>query len=114
MNRLDEPFSVEVCDLFDDCYEILLQMLARFFAHTEESEDELKALVDAAIDAMFTVIEPLGVYATTLPAGRRIPVSTRAPGSTSSAPCTRCRTGTPPGSSSRSGCESSRCTAPSW
>ena len=54
VNLLDEPFSVEVCDLFDDCYEILLQMLARFFAHTEESEDDLKALVDAAIDGMFT------------------------------------------------------------
>ena len=37
--------------------------------HTEESADELKALVDTAVDGMFTVIEPLGVYATTLPAG---------------------------------------------
>ena len=80
VNRLDEPFSVEVCDLFDDCYEILLQMLARFFAHTEESEDELKALVDAAIDAMFTVIELLGVYATTLPAGPSYPGLNAGPG----------------------------------
>lgn len=80
VNLLDEPFSVEVCDLFDDCYEILLQMLARFFAHTEESEDELKALVNAAIDAMFTVIEPLGVYATTLPAGPSHPGLNAGPG----------------------------------
>ena len=80
VNLLDEPFSVEVCDLFDDCYEILLQMLARFFAHTEESEDELKALVEAAIDAMFTVIEPLGVYATTLPAGPSYPGLNAGPG----------------------------------
>ncbi len=80
VNLLDEPFSVEVCDLFDDCYEILLQMLARFFAHTEESENELKALVDAAIDGMFTVIEPLGVYATTLPAGPSHPGLNAGPG----------------------------------
>jgi hypothetical protein len=79
-NLLDDPFSVEVCDLFDDCYEILLQMLARFFAHTEESEGELKALVDAAIDGMFTVIEPLGVYATTLPAGPSHPGLNAGPG----------------------------------
>ncbi len=80
VNLLDEPSSVEVCDLFDDCYEILLQMLARFFAHTEESEDELKALVGAAIDARFAVIEPLGVYATTLPAGPSHPGLNAGPG----------------------------------
>lgn len=56
-------------DLFNDAYEVLLLMLARFFAHTGETEDELKLLIDVAITEMFDVIEPLGELLTALPAG---------------------------------------------
>ncbi len=69
VNLIGDPQSMHVCNLFDGCYEALVLMLARFFAHTEETEEELKTLIDVAIDAMFNVIEPLGELITTLPAG---------------------------------------------
>ena len=80
VNIIDDPFSVEVCDLFDDCYEVLLQMLARFFAHTEETPAELKALANVAVDVMFVAIGPLGDMITTLPAGPSHPGLNAGPG----------------------------------
>lgn len=79
-NVIDDPFSVEVCDLFDDCYELMLLMLARFFAHTEETQAELKALAGTAVDVMFAAIEPLGNMITTLPAGPSHPGLNAGPG----------------------------------
>ena len=55
-NLVDDPTSAAVCDLFDGCYEVLLLSLARFFAHTEESDEELHTLIDVAIDAMFVLM----------------------------------------------------------
>ena len=80
VNVIDDPFSVELCDLFDDCYEVLLQMLARFFAHTDETPAELKALADIAVDVMFVAIVPLGNLITTLPAGPSHPGLNAGPG----------------------------------
>ena len=50
-------------------YEILLQIFERFFAHTEETDAQLKVLADATIALMLAVIKPLGDLITTLPAG---------------------------------------------
>lgn len=79
-NIIDDPYSVEVCDLFDDSYEVVLQILARFFSHTEESPAELKALADVSVDAMFVAIKPLGDLITTLPAGPSHPGLNAGPG----------------------------------
>ena len=69
VNLIDDPFSVEVCDLFDDCYEVLLQMLAHFFAHTEETTTELKALADATGSSKpLSVASPADVNSNVLPA----------------------------------------------
>src|SRR5271165_4246593 len=66
-------------DLFNVSYEILLLMLQRFFAHTEETEPQLKALADATIALMFGAIKPLGDLVTTLPAGPEYPGRTAGP-----------------------------------
>ena len=69
VNLIKDPFSVEVCDLFNGTYEVMMQILLRFFAHGEEVDAELKLLIDTAIGAMIGVIKPLGELLTALPAG---------------------------------------------
>ena len=66
-------------DLFNVSYEILLQILQRFFAHTEETDAQLKALADASVNLMFEVVKPLGDLVTTLPAGPEYPGRTAGP-----------------------------------
>jgi CDGSH-type Zn-finger protein/truncated hemoglobin YjbI len=60
-------------DLFNVSYEVLLQMLERYFAHTEETDAELATLADTTIALMVTVLKPLGDLITTLPAGPNHP-----------------------------------------
>src|SRR5690242_19424450 len=74
-----DPIARQVMDLFNVSYEILLLMLQRFFAHTEETDPQLKALADASVDLMFGAIEPIGDLVTTLPAGPEYPGRTAGP-----------------------------------
>jgi CDGSH-type Zn-finger protein/truncated hemoglobin YjbI len=74
-----DPITRQVMDLFNVSYEILLLMLQRFFAHTEETDPQLKVLADASVNLMFGAIEPLGDLVTTLPAGQEYPGRTAGP-----------------------------------
>jgi CDGSH-type Zn-finger protein/truncated hemoglobin YjbI len=74
-----DPLTRQVMDLFNVTYEILLLMLQRFFAHTEETGAQLKALADATVALMFRAIKPLGDAVTTLPAGPGYPGRTAGP-----------------------------------
>jgi CDGSH-type Zn-finger protein/truncated hemoglobin YjbI len=74
-----DPIARQVMDLFNVSYEILLLMLQRFFAHTEETDPQLKALADASVNLMFGAIEPLGDLVSTLPAGPEYPGRTAGP-----------------------------------
>jgi hypothetical protein len=65
--------TARVVDLFNVSYEILLQVLYRFFAHTEETDEELMTLADVAVGIMFTLISPLGEAITRLPVGPHHP-----------------------------------------
>ena len=76
---ITDPVTCEVAELFNASYEILLQLLSRFFLHTDTTRAELKALSDTAIDSMFNVIEPLGRLVTTLPVGKNQPGKTAGP-----------------------------------
>jgi CDGSH-type Zn-finger protein/truncated hemoglobin YjbI len=69
MPLITERLTARVTDLFNVGYEILLQIFERFFAHTEETDAQLKVLADATITLMLGVIKPLGDLITTLPAG---------------------------------------------
>ena len=74
-----DPLTRQVMDLFNVSYEVLLLMLQRFFAHTEETDAQLKALADAAVNLMFQAIKPIGDLVTTLPAGPDYPARTAGP-----------------------------------
>ena len=96
---IDDPLTARVTDLFNVAYEILLQILERFFAHTEETDAQLKTLADATIGLMFGAIKPLGDLITTLPVGPSSPGRERRAraSSCSTKATTCCRTGTRPG-----------------
>jgi hypothetical protein len=66
-------------DLFNVSYEILLQLLERYFAHTEETDAQLGTLADAAVTLMSGVLNPLGDVITTLPVGPEHPGRTAGP-----------------------------------
>ena len=74
-----DPLAQRVMDLFNVCYEILLLMLQRFFAHTEETDAQLKALADGIYALMAQALKPLGDIITQLPAGREYPGQTTGP-----------------------------------
>ena len=75
----DDPVTAKVMDLFNVAYEILLQILERFFAHTDETDAQLKTLADATMGLMFGAIKPLGDLITTLPAGPSYPGANAGP-----------------------------------
>ncbi len=66
-------------DLFNVGYEILLQILERYFAHTEETDAQLATLASAAVTLMAGVLRPLGDLITTLPVGPEHPGRTAGP-----------------------------------
>jgi hypothetical protein len=66
-------------DLFNVSYEILLQILERYFAHTEETDAQLSTLAGAAMNLMFGALKPLGDLITTLPTGPDHPGRTAGP-----------------------------------
>ena len=70
---VDDLVTAKIMDLFNVAYEILLQILERFFAHTDETDAQLKTLADTTMGLMFSVIKPLGDLITTLPAGPSYP-----------------------------------------
>ncbi len=76
---ITDPLTARVADLFNVGYEILLQTLERFFAHTEETDAQLQTLADVTIALMSQVLRPLGDLITTLPAGPDYPGLTAGP-----------------------------------
>src|SRR5262245_39278057 len=70
---IGEPVTSRCGDLLNVSYEILLQMLERFFAHTEETDAQLTTLANAALALMVGAIKPLGDLLTTLPVGSEHP-----------------------------------------
>ena len=51
----------------------MLQLLTRFFTHTDETDEQLGVLIDAAIGLMSGVLRPLATGLTTLPVGEAHP-----------------------------------------
>jgi hypothetical protein len=66
---IGDRVTARCTDLFNVSYEILLQILERYFAHTEETDAQLSTLANAAVTLMAGVLRPLGDLITTLPAG---------------------------------------------
>lgn len=76
---LGDERAVELAELCNLAYEAVLWLLTRFFTHTDESEEQLDALVEGAITMMAGVLRPLGVALTRLPAGPAHPGRTAGP-----------------------------------
>ena len=66
---ITDPLTRRVAELAAMAYELVLQLLNRFFTHTDETEQQLSVLTGAAIDMMAGVLRPLAAALTTLPAG---------------------------------------------
>ena len=76
---LTEPVTRTVAELFNLGYETLLQLLTRFFTHTDETDEQLGALAEGAFGLMGGVLGPLGRALTRLPAGGAHPGRTAGP-----------------------------------
>jgi len=66
---LTDPATRTIAELFNLGYETLLQLLTRFFTHTDETDEQLAALTGGAFMLMGGVLAPLGRALTRLPAG---------------------------------------------
>jgi hypothetical protein len=56
-------------DLFNAVYELVLQMIARYFAFGHETPGQRQVLARAAVGLMFGAIKPLGLLLARLPVG---------------------------------------------
>jgi hypothetical protein len=79
MPLIDDPFTSRGVDLLNAGYEVILQVLARYFAHTDETDDQLDVLAQVAMGLMRNVIKPLGGLVTRLPVGPEHPGRTAGP-----------------------------------
>ena len=79
LNLIEDPLSTDICNLFDGCYQLLMQMFGRVLLHTEESEEQLTLLSDITVGLMIDVLGPLGTTLTTMPAGASHPGMTAGP-----------------------------------
>ncbi len=69
VSMLDDPLTSNICNLFDGCYALLMQMLGRLLLHTGETEAQLVRLSDVTVGLMMDVMGPLGDALTMLSAG---------------------------------------------
>jgi hypothetical protein len=76
---ITDPFTSRCVDLLNAVYEVILQVLARYFAHTDETDDHLGVLADVGIGLMKNVVKPLGGLVTRLPVGPDHPGATAGP-----------------------------------
>ena len=71
--RFTNHETARVADWFNVGYELVLQLLSRFFANVDETDAQRAVLADVAVSLMFDVVGPLGRYLTELPAGDEYP-----------------------------------------
>ena len=76
---ITDPFTSRSVDLLNAVYEVILQVLARYFAHTDETEDHLGVLAEVSVGLMKNVVKPLGGLVTRLPVGPEHPGRTAGP-----------------------------------
>jgi hypothetical protein len=76
---ITDPFTSRCVDLLNAVYEVILQLLARYFAHTDETEDHLGVLAEVSVGLMKNVVKPLGGLVTRLPVGPEHPGATAGP-----------------------------------
>jgi hypothetical protein len=78
-NIITDSLSRDVVEIFAALYEVMLQILMRFFARTSESEEQLYILKSAFINLMPFGLSPLAQAITQLPAGKEYPNTNAGP-----------------------------------
>ncbi|MBV8433505.1 MAG: hypothetical protein JO029_04395, partial [Candidatus Eremiobacteraeota bacterium] len=78
-NRITGAVAQELAALFNSAYGLMLMMLARFFAHGGESEDEFRLLARGTLRIMASCLRPLGEALAKMPAGPEYPGKTAGP-----------------------------------
>jgi len=73
---ISDPATGGCSDLFNAVYELLLQMIARYFAFGHETPGQRQVLAHTAVDLMFEAIKPLGLLLARLPVGPDHPGAT--------------------------------------
>jgi hypothetical protein len=73
VHLIQDRYTAAVSDLFNACSAAMLQLLYRFFQHTEETDAELSMLGETAVLMMLQIIRPLGELLTRLPVGPHAP-----------------------------------------
>jgi hypothetical protein len=73
---ITDPATGGCSDLFNAVYELVLQMIARYFAFGHETPAQRQVLAHAAVGLMFRVIKPLGLLLAGLPVGPDHPGAT--------------------------------------
>ena len=68
--------TAAVSDVFNAVYDLLLQMIARYFAFGHETDEQRHVLADVGITLMFVAIKPLGSLLARLPIGPNQPDAT--------------------------------------
>src|SRR6516162_608942 len=66
---ISDPGTGGCSDLFNAVYELLLQMIARYFAFGHETPGQRQVLAQTAVGLMFDAIKPLGLLLARLPVG---------------------------------------------
>jgi Ferritin-like len=79
VHLIEDRYTAAISDLFNACYAAMLQLLYRFFQHTEETDAELSMLGETALIMMLQIIRPLGELMTRLPVGPHAPGMTAGP-----------------------------------
>jgi len=72
-NRITDPVAQELAGLFNSTYALMLSMLARFFAHGDETEEEMRLMARGTLRIMASGLRPLGEALAKTPAGREYP-----------------------------------------
>jgi hypothetical protein len=73
---ITDPATGGCSDLFNAVYELLLQMIARYFAFGHETPVQRQVLAHSAVGLMFRAIKPLGLLLARLPVGPDHPGAT--------------------------------------
>ena len=73
---ITDPATGGVSDLFNAVYELLLQMIARYFAFGHETPEQREILARISVNLMFDAIKPLGYLLARLPVGPEHPGKT--------------------------------------
>jgi hypothetical protein len=76
---ISDAFTSRCVDLLNAVYEVILQLLARYFAHTDETDDQLDVLASVSMGLMRSAVKPLGGLVTQLPIGFEHPGRTAGP-----------------------------------